>query len=183
VRRKSSPTVAKKLLIVCREIQPPRLPESIIKNRGVKGEDWREDFVKKVLFVFLFIGLAVGAMAAAQQAADQTQVIDLGPSEAWRPGVVKALPQFKIIVFSDSEGVWALATECPHRKCVVNFKEKENIFVCPCHEARFARDGALQRGPATRDLPWFEVTSGPDGRLVVDKTKIVPRGTKWRART
>lgn len=137
--------------------------------------------VKKFSFLLLLFVLSVGAMAAAKQAADQTQIIDLGPVEAWATGTVKALPQFKLIVFSDKEGVWAISTECTHRGCTVNFKEKDKLFACPCHGAQFGADGAVQRGPAQADLVWFDVSRGADGRLSVDKTKTVPRGTKWRA--
>ena len=136
---------------------------------------------KKFSFLAVLFVLALGAMAAAKQAANQTQKIDLGPKEAWLAGTVKALPQFKIIVFSDKEGVYAMSTECTHKGCVVSFKEKENSFLCPCHGAKYGADGAVQRGPAKADLAWYEVACGADGRLSVDKTKTVPRGTKWRA--
>lgn len=120
-------------------------------------------------------------MAAARWTADQTQLIDLGPVETFKEGTVKALPQFKVIIFSDQEGVYAMSTECTHRGCALNFKEKEGFFACSCHGAQFGVDGVVQRGPAKTDLGWFEVTCGADGRLSVDKAKTVPRGTKWRA--
>lgn len=138
--------------------------------------------IKKLFFFVIFVVLAIGAMAAAQQAAEQTQKIDLGPAEAWAPGAVKTLPQFKIIIFSDKEGVYAMSTDCPHRHCVVGFRAKQDSFVCPCHASRFAADGKVLQGPATTDLEWFEVSADSNGRLVVDKKKTVPRGTKWHAR-
>ena len=137
--------------------------------------------IKRFSFLLVLFVLALGAMAAARQAADQTQKIDLGPVEIWTPGTVKALPQFKIIVFSDKEGVYAISTICTHKGCVVNFKEKEKMFTCPCHGAQYDADGKVGRGPAKADLTWYKVDRGTDGRLSVDKTKTVPRGTKWRA--
>jgi cytochrome b6-f complex iron-sulfur subunit len=134
---------------------------------------------KKLSFLLLLLVLSLGAMAAAKQAADQTQKIDLGPVEAWQPGTVKAMPQFKIIVFSDKDGVYAISSTCTHLGCTVRVKDK--LLVCPCHGAQYGVDGVVLRGPAKADLGWFQISRGADGRLSVDKTKTVPRGTKWRA--
>jgi Rieske Fe-S protein len=62
-----------------------------------------------------------------------------------------------------------LSPICPHAGCSV--EQKENTFVCPCHDAKFDAKGARKEGPAPRDLdpltlsvanidgkPWLHVT-------------------------
>ncbi len=44
----------------------------------------------------------------------------------------------------------ATKMECTHQSCQTVLVE--NGYVCPCHGSRFAADGALQKGPALRDL-------------------------------
>jgi len=38
----------------------------------------------------------------------------------------------------------------------------------------FGPNGLVQHGPAPRALEWFEVTLARDGKLRVDKDKVVP---------
>lgn len=51
-------------------------------------------------------------------------------------------------------------TECNHRGCGV--ERNGDGWRCPCHGARFALDGALEKGPATEGLtPYdYEVNDG-----------------------
>ena len=41
---------------------------------------------------------------------------------------------------------------CPHEGCEVVWREPERDFFCPCHDSRFAADGARLSGPAHRSL-------------------------------
>ena len=41
---------------------------------------------------------------------------------------------------------------CPHEGCEVEWRAEERDFFCPCHDSRFALDGALLTGPAHRGL-------------------------------
>ena len=45
-----------------------------------------------------------------------------------------------------------LNRRCPHASCPVNYDEKENEFVCPCHQSRFTINGDVTVGPATDNL-------------------------------
>jgi thiosulfate dehydrogenase [quinone] large subunit len=52
----------------------------------------------------------------------------------------------------------ALSAVCPHQQCEVGFVSAKNGFACPCHGSRFAADGKLLEGPATRGLSAIPIT-------------------------
>jgi thiosulfate dehydrogenase (quinone) large subunit len=52
----------------------------------------------------------------------------------------------------------ALNAICPHQGCTVGFVSAKDGFACPCHGSRFAADGKLLGGPATRGLTTIPVT-------------------------
>jgi len=41
---------------------------------------------------------------------------------------------------------------CPHLGGIVNWNDADCAWECPLHGSRFAPDGALLEGPATRNL-------------------------------
>jgi glycine/D-amino acid oxidase-like deaminating enzyme/nitrite reductase/ring-hydroxylating ferredoxin subunit len=56
-------------------------------------------------------------------------------------------------VYHDESGrIFVLSARCPHLGCIVGWNSVERSWECPCHGSRFAANGALVQGPATRDL-------------------------------
>ncbi|WP_031508946.1 FAD-dependent oxidoreductase [Streptomyces megasporus] len=56
-------------------------------------------------------------------------------------------------VHRDAEGqLHAVSSRCTHLGCLVHFNEAERAWECPCHGSRFAPDGSVLQGPATRPL-------------------------------
>jgi cytochrome b6-f complex iron-sulfur subunit len=51
--------------------------------------------------------------------------------------------------------------------------EDEQIFKCPCHGGQFYKNGVNFAGPPPKPLARAYVTLSDDGRLIVDKEKIV----------
>ncbi|MFQ5483516.1 MAG: ubiquinol-cytochrome c reductase iron-sulfur subunit, partial [Nitrospinaceae bacterium] len=47
----------------------------------------------------------------------------------------------------------------------------EGKYKCPCHGSGFTMDGINFEGPAPRALDRLKVVVGPDGQIVVDKSK------------
>lgn len=57
----------------------------------------------------------------------------------------------------DAGNLHAVSAACTHLGCLVNFNTAERTWDCPCHGSRFAIDGTVLQGPATKDLHHVEV--------------------------
>ncbi|MBX7215290.1 MAG: Rieske (2Fe-2S) protein [Thermoflexales bacterium] len=53
---------------------------------------------------------------------------------------------------------------CTHLGCIVKWDNAEGAFACPCHSARFTRDGVVVSGPPPKALRTLE-TKVEDGAL------------------
>ena len=47
----------------------------------------------------------------------------------------------------------AVNASCTHNGCTVKWQKNSKEYVCPCHDAKFAADGAVRQGPASTPLP------------------------------
>lgn len=73
-----------------------------------------------------------------------------------------------IVLTRSTDGkVFALADRCTHRGAPLhNGDIVDNCLVCPWHDSRFALDGTVLRGPATRPQLGYE-TREQDGQIMV----------------
>ncbi len=78
----------------------------------------------------------------------------------------------------DARGFYALVAICTHLGCTPRLAADQ--FVCPCHGSRFAADGQVISGPASRPLERAFVGS-TNGRLFVDRSRIVDRNFRFPA--
>ncbi len=74
------------------------------------------------------------------------------------PPVGGFVVEHDFILFVGNKGPWAVSRKCTHLGCRLNYKEKEQILLCPCHQSRFTVAGKRISGPARKDLPTFAVT-------------------------
>jgi nitrite reductase/ring-hydroxylating ferredoxin subunit len=95
--------------------------------------------------------------------------------ESLPPGEPFVPPGRSVALYQDADGVWAISTICTHLGCVV--KANAQGFECPCHGSRFAKDGAVTKGPAPSALPWRKVVR-TGSSCIVDEDASVPSGTK-----
>ncbi len=56
----------------------------------------------------------------------------------------------------DPKDMLILNSRCTHLGCTVNWKEDAQAFICPCHDAKFSKEGAVLDGPPPRPLDRFE---------------------------
>ena len=78
----------------------------------------------------------------------------IGPGQ----GAVTRLDGERCAVYRDPDGaLQAVSATCTHLGCIVAFNEAETAWECPCHGSRFAVDGSVLQGPATRPLQRREI--------------------------
>ena len=51
----------------------------------------------------------------------------------------------------------ALSNICSHLGCRVRWLEDQDLFLCPCHNASFGKDGSVVSGPPPRPLDVYQV--------------------------
>ncbi|MEJ2552244.1 MAG: ubiquinol-cytochrome c reductase iron-sulfur subunit [Anaerolineales bacterium] len=112
-------------------------------------------------------------------------------ADEWVPlGLVEDLPEGEPTLFSftrtkqvgwertaNSYGVYVMrmangeldvfSNVCTHLSCRVSWKDDVQEYVCPCHDGRFAKDGAVVSGPPPRPLDRYEYRMEEDGRLSI----------------
>jgi Rieske Fe-S protein len=78
-----------------------------------------------------------------------------GSPQELQPGQAAALEVDgkQTAAYRDEEGrLHAISSVCTHLGCTVAWNDGERSWDCPCHGSRFAPDGAVLRGPASRPL-------------------------------
>ena len=69
--------------------------------------------------------------------------------DGWR----RTVSQKPVYVARDSAGqLTVLSAVCTHLGCTVPWIEKQDKFICPCHQAIFDPTGRLLGGPAPRGM-------------------------------
>lgn len=65
-----------------------------------------------------------------------------------------------------AEGKEVISLSCTHSGCTVGMAD-DGKFHCPCHGAVFDREGRVLQGPATRNLPRFQVIQSQADQLQI----------------
>jgi cytochrome b6-f complex iron-sulfur subunit len=71
-------------------------------------------------------------------------------------------------------GFLAFSAVCPHLSCIVNWNEMLKKFECPCHGAKFNRNGEVLEGPPPRPLDLYKLQIVA-GNVVVDRVSSIER--------
>lgn len=67
----------------------------------------------------------------------------------------------------DPKDILILSSRCTHLSCTVNWKDEAQVFICPCHDAKFDKDGKVLDGPPPEPLGHFEYSVDADGTLTI----------------
>ena len=127
--------------------------------------------------------LAMGTAAAGMLRLPKAAVV-ASPAKSFKITVPETLaagqafipPGRSVAIFKDEQSVHAVSLICTHLGCIV--KPTPEGFECPCHGSRFARDGAVAKGPAPQPLAWRKVSGAGGGAVLVDEGVSVAAGTK-----
>lgn len=87
------------------------------------------------------------------------------------------LQEHNLFVYRDHEGIKAVSAICTHLGCIL--EKSMDGFECPCHGSCYNNSGEVISGPAPRDLAWYSVNRGADGRIVINPGKRVPSDEKF----
>lgn len=109
---------------------------------------------------------------------EESKKFKIGKPENFPVGVVKKLEDQRVYIFSENDGLHVISSVCTHLGCIVAITEEG--FQCPCHGSKFNLEGKVIAGPAPSNLPWWEISQGLDGTLIVDATKEVKQGTTFK---
>ena len=84
-------------------------------------------------------------------------------------GWVKEEEEFSAYVLTgNGRDFTVMSNVCTHLGCHVRWINDQDSFACPCHNAKFARDGSVLDGPPPRPLDRFE-SMVEDGILYVKR--------------
>jgi cytochrome b6-f complex iron-sulfur subunit len=98
---------------------------------------------------------------------------NVGKPEDYLKDNITLIPEAKAFIDRDEKGIFAVSAICTHLKCRVNYDSSLDEFWCPCHGAKFRRDGTNYDGPAPKPLPRLKVSFDIKGNLVLDASKEV----------
>jgi nitrite reductase/ring-hydroxylating ferredoxin subunit/uncharacterized membrane protein len=111
------------------------------------------------------LGIGVDTTAFQSLPADWTDAAELSAIGDQPLGVdVGGVP---VVLFRTADGIAALADRCTHRGGPLHEGQvSDGCITCPWHGSRFAADGAVQSGPATRPQPRLD-TRTVNGRVQI----------------
>jgi cytochrome b6-f complex iron-sulfur subunit len=92
--------------------------------------------------------------------ADGFTAISSLPALKTSPTGVIAPPEVAVAVVANPSNPnvpLAISPRCTHTGCSVEWHKELDVFVCPCHGAKFDPSGKVLRGPAEKPLQSYNV--------------------------
>ncbi len=109
---------------------------------------------------------------------EESMRFKIGKPSDFPVGTVKKIDERGVFIFANDDGMHAISAVCTHLGCIVNVTDWG--FQCPCHGSKYNPNGKVIGGPAPRNLAWLEISQNVDGTLVVDASREIPAGTKFK---
>jgi Rieske Fe-S protein len=67
----------------------------------------------------------------------------------------------------DPNDILVLSSRCTHLSCRVNWNETAGAFLCPCHDAKFSKEGEVLDGPPPEPLGHFTHEVDAEGYITI----------------
>jgi Rieske Fe-S protein len=144
-------------------------------NRKQVSSISRREVLSKLLGALWIVPTALGLgqilrFMRFEPPANKTTRFALGTT-----GSLPRLPAYiesgQIWLHRDEGGYFALDAICTHLGCTVDYDGSVE-YSCRCHGSRFAEDGSVLQGPATRALSYLRLY-WEGGRLMVNRDEQV----------
>ena len=153
------------------------MSESIVKDKegaGNTAKISRRDFLDGIIRFGLFATLAGMILPALSYLKPVTRrgpaggMSDVGSTADIPVGGAKKviLAGSAIMIIRTSKEFKAFSAVCTHLGCLVDWDEKRQQIICPCHGGQFDTEGRVISGPPPRPLPVHEVKIVGDRILV-----------------
>jgi cytochrome b6-f complex iron-sulfur subunit len=125
---------------------------------------------------FLSIGLAFfNSKPRKALARENDHYFIAGNTEDFPPGSVTpfAGARFFLVRLKDG-GFMALSLRCSHLGCAINWHNKQDRFICPCHASQFDKTGNVLSAPAPRALDYYPLEINANV-IRVNTAKVIKR--------
>lgn len=107
--------------------------------------------------------------------AKQAGTIEVGAAADYpHDGIYDQHADSGVLIVRQGNKLAALSAICTHRAC--DLDAVDGSIRCPCHGSRFDMDGKVVKGPATKPLPHYALSSGANGKLTVDRSAKLSSG-------
>lgn len=155
-------------------LEGPYVPESLLEHpktigrRSLFWAGWLSFWALASMW-----GFAVVRYLVPKVTYEPSSIFKVGRPEEYPMGAVTLVSARKVWIVREKEGIYALIAVCTHLSCQPLWLEKEQIFKCPCHGGQFYKNGVNFAGPPPKPLERAHVSLSDDGRLLIDKSRIV----------
>jgi cytochrome b6-f complex iron-sulfur subunit len=108
-------------------------------------------------------------------------ILPLGQPDSFKRRSTVYMPEARLYVRRDNDGLSAVDAVCTHLGCLVKMGEgdDEGGFVCPCHDSKFDAQGIALNGPATKPLRFLHLWMDEEtGQVMVDRSQAVDASTR-----
>lgn len=163
------------------------LSADLAASRRFEAPEQRRDFLGLAAVGSASLALGVAAIGAARLPMpsvlpEANTRVKLGPLSRFAGVPVTAVPEHRLWVYADAEGLYAVSAICTHLGCIVHAEGTAGYF-CPCHGSRFDPQGRVMAGPAPRPLRYLKLQLSSDGQVVVDKQQEALADERLKAAT
>lgn len=135
----------------------------------------RRNFLGRIALGLAGLAGAIAALSYFRQffprLAGEKRRIPLGDPRRFPVDTFTYLEEHKLFVYRDHEGIKAVSAICTHLGCIL--ERSMDGFECPCHGSCYNKQGEVLSGPAPRNLTWFKVGRGADGRIMINPGHVV----------
>ena len=117
---------------------------------------------------YLPVALAACANDITQEDSTKPELLTVGTTAQLEESGFLLDEESNVMVVKDSAGkLIAVNPTCTHQGCTVEWQQDENVFLCPCHAAKYATDGKVLAPPAPEPLSTYKAIA-EQGKIVVE---------------